>query len=177
MNPELIPDAVNANVLLLSLTHSMSMSRQRVFDSPALRSLANRLDGIFMVTMGQVFCVGCIPMAWRAERDLNRLVDRFRGIDIIRYSPEAQDDFCKLLEECCDHIDKAISIHEDLYLDKVLCLRWIHKRLVRLKESAEDLLEVWLLMRNEEFNGLLSSLLDEFGDHSKRQLKHLAKTT
>ena len=176
MNPELISEGVSANALLLSLTESMSVPRQRVMGFQVLRSLPKWVNTILTLTLAQAAYIFLIPIVWKTQRATDEMVDRFRDIDITRYNSETADRFCKLLIEFCDFVDQRICEIKDLQLHRILCLRWAYNRNVRAKQALEDTLETWLLMRNPEFVDLMSSVLSELKDYSGKELERLEKT-
>ena len=176
MNPELMSEGVNANILLLSLTESMSMPRLRGTGFPVLRSLPKWINTILTLTVAQVTHLFLIPMLRKTQRRTDEMVDRFRDIDITHYNTESADRLCNLLSECCNLIDERIGEMRDLQLHRILCLRWAYNRSIQAKQDLEDTLEAWLLVRNSEFVDLMSSVLSELKDYSRTELERLEKT-
>ena len=169
MNPELLTESVNANVLLLSMSETMRFSRERIDKFSILQSGPNRISKATMATVGQVIGLFCVPSFLGLLRSSRDMENTFRNIDIASYSDEVADKFCDYLREYIDKNEEYLRMYQSMYLPSVLCLRWYLRRSERAIEAMEDLLEVWLLMRNTEFVDVLNSVVDEMGDYSEQK--------
>ena len=161
MIPELLPEATNAHVLVLSLSESMNAYRQSTRNIE-VRSPSPRWFAALNMTLGQVTSIFLLPMEWRHRRDTHRIVNSFRNIDISQYGDDAADKFCELLADSCDFMDKTIREMEELQFHRVWVCRPEYKRRVAAREELEQMLEAWILARSPEFLDLFSSVSEQF---------------
>lgn len=172
MIPKFLTEATNAKLLVLSLSENMNSYREMTMKIPVPRWLARWLAALprwlaalNTLTVGQVAGLAILPMLWHHRDETDRMVKRFRSIDISQYTDEGTDRLCKILEDSCDFMDKMIREREKLQSHRVLAFHWEYKQRVWAKEELEDILETWILARNPEFQRLFGSVLDEFGKY------------